>query len=113
VPYLCARIGAAQTRRLALTAMEVDAHEARRIGLVHEVQSESDSVDAAVAYTLERIRSSGPRAIATTKRLIRDCAPIADHVVRAAGEFASALASAEGREGVAAFRERRKPVWPT
>ena len=104
-PYVVAAIGARQARRYFLTAERFTAAEALRIGLVHDVVP-ADAVDRRVAALIAALRAAGPRAQAEAKALVRavsarpvDDAVIADTVAR----IAAVRASAEGREGVAAF----------
>ncbi|MBK6334469.1 MAG: enoyl-CoA hydratase/isomerase family protein [Betaproteobacteria bacterium] len=112
-PYVVAAIGARQARRYFLTAERFTAAEALRIGLVHDVVP-ADAVDRRVAALIAALRAAGPRAQAEAKALVRavsarpvDDAVIADTVAR----IAAVRASAEGREGVAAFLERRPAAW--
>jgi methylglutaconyl-CoA hydratase len=112
-PYVVAAIGPRQARRLMLTAERIDAAEARRIGLVHEVVA-ADGLDAAVGRVLDDLARGGPAAIAAAKQLVQDLAarPITPEVgEETARRIARIRASEEGREGVAAFLEKRTPRW--
>lgn len=103
-PFVLARIGPGAARRYFLTGERFGAHEARRIGLVHEVAAD---VDAAVARALDGILAGGPEAVRAAKRLVLD-APLGDGT---ASRLAERRASAEGQEGLAAFLEGRDPSW--
>ncbi|MBK9677040.1 MAG: enoyl-CoA hydratase/isomerase family protein [Betaproteobacteria bacterium] len=112
-PYVVAAIGARQARRYFLTAERFTAAEALRIGLVHDVVPAA-AVDRRVDALIAALRAAGPRAQAEAKALVRavssrpvDDTVIADTVAR----IAAVRASAEGREGVAAFLERRPAAW--
>lgn len=112
-PYVVAAIGARQARRYFLTGEPFSAREARRIGLIHEVTS-LDGLDEAVQRTLAELAGGGPAAIAAAKDLIDrvsrgpiDAAMIDDTAQR----IATIRTGAEGREGVTAFLEKRKPRW--
>jgi methylglutaconyl-CoA hydratase len=112
-PYVVAAIGARQARRYFLTAERFTAAEALRIGLVHDVVPAA-AVDRRVDALIDALRAAGPRAQAEAKALVRavssrpvDDAVIADTVAR----IAAVRASAEGREGVAAFLQRRPAAW--
>ena len=112
-PYVIEAIGARQARRYFLTAERFDAVEARRIGLVHEVAA-PDALDARIDALVATLQAAGPCAQLECKALIRGVAhrPIDDDVIAGTAEHIAAVrASAEGREGVAAFLDRRKPAW--
>ena len=112
-PYVMVAIGERHARRYFLSAEKFTAAEALRIGLVHEVVAPD-----AMARTLEKITDSillgGPKAQVAAKRLINDIAgkPIVpDMLDETARRIASIRSTDEGREGVAAFLEKRKPNW--
>lgn len=110
-PYVTARIGQSQARRYMLTAERFGAETAQKIGLVHEVSSD---LDAAAEPVIEALLAGGPEAIADTKALIQDIAerPITSGLMEmTAIRIAARRASAEGREGIAAFLEKHKPGW--
>jgi len=110
-PYVIARIGAGQARRFMLTAERFDAVTAKAIGLVHEV---ADDIEAAARPILDALLANGPEAMAEAKRLIRDVAGrelTPDLRTLTAGRIAARRASDEGREGMAAFLDKRKPNW--
>jgi methylglutaconyl-CoA hydratase len=112
-PYVIAAIGARQARRLMLTGERITAHEAARIGLVHEVVA-GDLLDAAVERVVSHLLKGGPRAIAAAKRLVHDLAgrPINQELIdNTARRIAALRATPEAREGLSAFLEKRKPGW--
>lgn len=112
-PYVIAAIGPRQARRLMLTGERIDAAEALRIGLVHEVVPAA-GLDDAINRVLGELHKGGPRAIAEAKRLIHDLGgrPIdAGASEETARRIARLRASAEGQDGIAAFLEKRKPGW--
>jgi methylglutaconyl-CoA hydratase len=112
-PYVVAAIGVRQARRLMLTGERISAVEAARIGLVHEVV-EPEQLDGAVARLLDDILKGGPAALAAAKRLVRDLAgrPLdAALIDDTARRIAALRATSEGREGVAAFLDKRRPGW--
>ena len=113
-PYVLAAIGARQARRYVLSAERFSAVEARRIGLVHEVVPAAE-LAAAADRLLDAVAANGPAAMAAAKTLIADLAgrPIDDATEElTARRIAEIRASAEAREGLAAFLAKRKPVWP-
>ncbi len=111
-PYVIGAIGPRAARRYMLTAERFDAGEARRIGLVHQV-AEPDHLDALVKTVVDALKLGGPKALAETKRLALDVGGAPSEALRAdtAERIARLRASPEGREGVTAFLEKRKPGW--
>lgn len=96
--------------RRYLTGERFDAAEAARIGLVTEA---ADDVDAAVESVLDGLRKAAPGALAETKRLLTaKVLESFDRDTAALTELSARLfASAEAREGMTAFLERRDPEW--
>jgi methylglutaconyl-CoA hydratase len=112
-PYLIAAIGQRHARRYFLTAERFDAAEAHRIGLV-QLLCEADALDKNVAAVTDALIANGPAAQAAAKQLIAHVAgrPIDDTLIEdTAQRIAKARASAEAKEGIAAFLEKRKPRW--
>ncbi len=106
-------IGLRQTRRYALTGERFDAAEALRIGLVHEV-GPAHRIDARVEAILDAIRLGAPGAITMTKRSFLGAnGLLLDEraMTMLANESWTQRATAEAREGTAAFREKRRPAW--
>jgi methylglutaconyl-CoA hydratase len=100
-------------RRYFLTAEVFDAAEAHRIGLLTLLVSPAE-LDAEIQKLLEHLLAGGPEAMKTIKRLIRDVAgrALGDALIADTAErIAGIRASAEGREGIASFLEKRKPSW--
>lgn len=113
-PFVIARIGAGQARRWFLTAEGFGAAEAQRIGLTHETASDDAAADAVIAKWLAHLGAAAPSAVADAKALVRDVAgrPVSDALRHeTAARIAARRASAEGREGIAAFFDKRKPAW--
>jgi methylglutaconyl-CoA hydratase len=112
-PYVLRAIGARAARRWLLTGERFGAPRALEIGLVHEVVDEA-GLDDAVNSLLDGILKSGPRAVRAAKQLIRDLhgrEVTDDLVAMTCRRIAEIRASDEGREGLAAFLERRLPAW--
>ncbi len=112
-PFVAARIGVPQARRLALTGMRFDGREAGRIGLVHHVCEDTAAFEATLAKVLTDIGRCAPGANAATKRLLlaSRTTPLPELLDQAADAFAQCLRGPEGQEGVAAFLDKRKPSW--
>jgi methylglutaconyl-CoA hydratase len=113
IPQLCAAMGVASLRRYGITGERFDAHEARRIGLIHEVCAEG-GLDRAAAPIIEAILRSAPEAVRATKRLVLAQAGLAlseQDVEALAAQAAVKRASPEAAEGLASFQQKRDPVW--
>jgi len=112
-PYLVARLGERHVRRLAMTGARIDGREAAAVGLADYYCEADEQRDATLATLLGQIGRCAPGANAVTKRLIqasRD-GPTPAYIEDAARSFAACLRGPEGREGVAAFLEKRAPNW--
>jgi len=112
-PYVLAAIGERAAHRYFLTAERFPAAEAYRIGLVQEIALSAE-LDTKVNEILGHLVQASPSAIADSKGLIGDVAgrPIDRKLIGdTATRIARARASADGKEGVRAFLEKRKPAW--
>jgi enoyl-CoA hydratase/carnithine racemase len=103
-PFVIPKIGAGNAKALFTTGEAFDAARALRINLIHEVAPLAE-LDQIVDKKLKAILAAGPAAIETSKR-IAQAAPMELEV--AARTLAKARAGEEGKEGVAAFLEKRK-----
>ena len=112
-PYVLRALGEQASRRYFATAERFDATQAHALGFVHEVVA-PDAIDAKVAEIVAALVANGPAAVKACKRLVKDVAgrPI-DATLRedTARRIADIRASAEGREGVQAFLNKRDPAW--
>jgi methylglutaconyl-CoA hydratase len=112
-PHVVRAMGARHAARYMLTAEKFDAARALELGLVHEV-AEPEALDAQVDRLVQQLLAASPAALAATKRLLADVveAPMDDVLLAATAKcIADARVSAEGREGIAAFLEKRAPAW--
>jgi len=112
-PYVIRAMGARASHRYFLTAERFSAAEAHRIGLVHEVVG-ADALDAKVAELTSALVSASPNAVRACKRLVQDVAEreIEDALVaHTVAGIADIRSSAEGKEGVQSFLQKRKPSW--
>jgi enoyl-CoA hydratase/carnithine racemase len=107
---LVALIGASQVKYLALTGMRIDAMEARRIGILHELVTGNDVLLRA-GELAAAICKLAPVSVQLTKQIID--AGQGDGLAAALETMAGALAAttADAREGVASFREKRQPEY--
>lgn len=112
-PYVVRALGEQASRRYFVTAERFGAAQAQALGFVHAVCS-ADELDAKVDELAAAIAANGPRAVRACKALVQDVAglPI-DAQLRdtTARRIADIRASDEGKEGVQAFLNKRKPSW--
>ena len=110
--FLLRTVGEKVLRDLCLTGRRIDGAEAARLGLVNEAV-ESDQLAARVAAFGNEVKQASPEAIAATKRLLIDLRsrPLDEGLEIAAEANAHARATADCREGIAAFLNKRKPQW--
>ena len=112
-PYVAAAIGSRATRRYFLTAERFDSNEAYRIGLVHEVVRAEELAERADSLS-SRLLRNGPQAMASVKALVSEVALSYlddDLIADTAERIAEIRSSAEGREGLSAYLEKRDPSW--
>jgi methylglutaconyl-CoA hydratase len=112
-PYVVRAIGERQSYRYFQTGERISAGRAREIGLVHDTVP-PEELDTKVEEIVAALLSGGPRAQSASTYLIRAVAnrPIDDAVIEDTAQRIAALrASAEAREGLSAFLDKRRPVW--
>ncbi|NVJ70854.1 MAG: enoyl-CoA hydratase/isomerase family protein [Alphaproteobacteria bacterium] len=111
-PFVCARIGLTETRRLALTGLIIDGFDAQRLGLVHHHEDGEKAVEARLQIVLKQAMKAGPEAVKTTKAILNGMAGVKGATLdEAANLFADTLLSDEGIEGTRAFVEKRPASW--
>jgi len=113
-PYVVSAIGERAARRYFLTAERFDSAEAWRLGLVHELAVNEEELDQKVGEIVDALLACGPVAQREAKELIRAVAhrPVTSEVIQdTADRIARVRSSPEGREGVAAFLEKRRAAW--
>jgi len=106
-------MGARAAHRYFLTAERFDAAEALRMGFVHAVVSPAQLDDKGDALT-QALISASPNAVKACKTLLHDVAGQdieATRILKTVEGIASIRASAEGKEGVQSFLQKRKPSW--
>jgi methylglutaconyl-CoA hydratase len=113
-PYAIAAIGERAARRYFLTGERFEAAEAWRLGLVHDLAPSEGELDEKVGQIVDTLLACGPIAQKEGKELIRAVAgrPVTSELIQdTADRIARVRSSPEGREGVAAFLEKRRPAW--
>jgi isohexenylglutaconyl-CoA hydratase len=111
-PFVVKRIGLTQTRRMALFGNRIKAQEAMSLGLIHQVVDNNEQLEEAVSKAVKLALKCAPQASQVTKALIHnvDKQDIELLLDQAAIDFADAVMG-EGREGGAAFMQKRLPAW--
>ena len=111
--FLLRVVGEKHARELLLTGRLIDAREAHRVGLVNEVVPDGTALARATELAAEIARHS-PTALATTKEMLAMVPGmgLTEALRYAVGVNAWTRTTDDLREGVAAFLEKRDPVWP-
>ncbi len=112
-PYLIRAMGARAAHRWFLTAERFGAAQAALCGLIHEAVPAGD-LDARVAALAHTLVQAGPEAIKACKTLLHDVAgqEMSDSLLQDTAErIAEIRVTPEGREGIGAFLDKRKPNW--
>jgi methylglutaconyl-CoA hydratase len=110
--YLALQIGDKRSRDLLLTARIFDAAEAHRLGLVNEIVA-PEALDERVRALANVLAANSPESQAATKRLLaaQNRTWLDTAIALAMDANAQARETADFKEGLAAFLEKRKPVW--
>lgn len=114
-PFVQARIGMTGMRRYALSGERFDAEAARQIGLIHQIASDPQQLDAMLQAQIEQLLQAAPGAVAECKQLIRKLSAndwSADATDKhTAAWIARVRAGEEGQHGLQAFLGKRKARW--
>ncbi|PYL96861.1 MAG: hypothetical protein DMF18_04430 [Verrucomicrobia bacterium] len=110
--FLRRQAGERNMRELVLGGELIDAERARGIGLVNRVVAPDQLMIESQKFA-DSVLQGAPNAIVQTKRLIEELwsTSVKEDVDLALKHHMRARESAEAREGIAAFNEKRKPNW--
>lgn len=110
--FLMRQVGEKIARDLLLTGRLFDAEEAKRIGLINEIVSGEKLLERARELAALLLENS-PASLRYTKRLLSDAvrAEVDMQIETAVRENAAVRSTADFREGVTSFLEKRKPRW--
>jgi methylglutaconyl-CoA hydratase len=110
--FLAFQLGDKQIRDLLLTGRLFNAQEALRLGLVNEIVPPEELAQR-VQLLAETLLANSPQSLAATKQLLaaQNKARLDAALVAAIEANAQARETADFREGIAAFLEKRRPMW--
>jgi methylglutaconyl-CoA hydratase len=110
--YLIANVGEKRARELLLTGRLFGAQEAHRLGLVTEIVAPEQLLPRAHELARQLLENS-PASLRVTKRLLSNYTQeqIDRQVAQAVKDNAAIRQTADFKEGVSAFLEKRKPHW--
>lgn len=112
-PYVLRAMGPRQALRYFQSGERFDAATAKALGLCHEVVPR-EALDAQVATLARALLAGGPLAQAAAKDLVQAITPLPLGPAtqeETARRIARQRTTAEAREGMAAFLEKRPPAW--
>ncbi len=111
-PYVIARMGEAMARRVFMSGRIFEAAEARALGLVAKSVI-PEHLDLAIEAEVKPYLQAAPSAVAAGKALVRSLGPVIDERVieRTVTALADTWETPAAAEGIAAFFEKRNPVW--
>jgi len=112
-PLLCFRVGAGIAAKMLLTSTPIDAAEAHRLGVFHELV-EPDLVWARANELAKQCAAGSPEAIQLTKRLLYETLGenLSTQLAGGAVMSATARTTEAAVEGIAAHLDGRRPEWP-
>jgi methylglutaconyl-CoA hydratase len=110
--FLLRQVGEKIARDLLLTGRLFDAAEALRIGLINEIVAAEGLMNRARQLAAHLMESS-PASLLSTKRLLSEAAGagLDAQIEAAVRENAAIRSTADFREGISSFLEKRKPKW--
>jgi len=110
--FLRRQVGERNMRELVLGGELINPDRAREIGLVNRVVPPNEIMNEAQKFA-DSVLQGAPNALAQTKRLIEELwsTSVGEDVDLALKHHMKARDSAEAREGIAAFNEKRRPNW--
>lgn len=112
IPQIVRRVPYVHAMGLLLTGRRIDAAEAARLSLVNEVVPAAE-LDSAVDRWVNNVLACAPTSIRAIKQIVAQTSHLTaqEALLVRLPELIRALRSDDAREGVAAFREKRQPLW--
>jgi methylglutaconyl-CoA hydratase len=110
--FLLRQVGEKQARDLLLTGRVIGAEDAEKLGLINEIVPAENLMTRARALA-SLLMENSPSSLRATKQLLTDHAraELDSQIEAAARENAAIRTTADFREGISSFLEKRKPVW--
>src|SRR6202167_3081685 len=110
--FLLRQVGEKQARDLLLTGRIIGAEEASKMGLVNEIVA-PDTLLARARELAALLMENSPASLRATKKLLSDHgrAELDSQIDAAVKENAAIRTTADFREGITSFLEKRKPGW--
>jgi methylglutaconyl-CoA hydratase len=110
--FLLRQVGEKHARDLLLTGRIIGAEEAARMGLVNEIVA-PESLMARARELAALLMENSPASLRATKKLLNDHAraELDKQIEAALRENAAVRTTADFREGITSFLEKRKPAW--
>jgi len=110
--FLLRQVGEKQARDLLLTGRIIGAEEAARMGLINEIVA-AESLMTRARELAALLMENSPASLRATKKLLNDHAraDVDTQIEAAVRENAAIRTTADFREGITSFLEKRKPVW--
>lgn len=111
-PYVIARMGEANARRVFMSGRLFDAYEAKNLGLLSKIVAPED-MEAALEAEIKPYMAAAPEAVARAKRLALELGSriTEDAIDHSIAELVTCWESETAKEGVSAFFEKRKARW--
>jgi methylglutaconyl-CoA hydratase len=117
LPFVTEKIGHSAVRAFMLSSKRFDSETAQKLGLVHEIfLDEADCQERLQQWCADFLKS-GPKALSEAKTLCQELtsfnsAPSEKAILESmALKLAEIRSSAEAKEGLLAFLEKRPPAW--
>ncbi len=110
--FLLRQVGEKHARDLLLTGRIIGADEALRMGLINETVTPDQLLPRARELAAALLQNS-PASLTATKRLLKKYSSVELHqqIAAAVDENAQIRTTADFREGVSSFLEKRNPRW--
>lgn len=115
-PHVIRTIGAANAKRLFVTAENITMEQAKALGMVQRVVKDPSEFPAAVQEVAQKLQSCAPGAVGAAKKCILNCLnqPMSDSLLQyTAKEYVRTRKSDECEEGMRAVAARSRPNWFT